>query len=139
MFGRECFEHVAPAGAFGFVLLQPGAGKREARAFLAWQGQIVYASNVSWPTKPDELNAILKRMNDVQTLAAESPCDDHARLRMGLVARTLFDNPQRRGVVLRWNDNLTAETLATEIEAHRDELGLSSSVKQPGETKEATP
>jgi excinuclease UvrABC nuclease subunit len=137
VFDRECFSHVQPADDFRYVLVQRGVGKREARAFLAWRGEIVYAGALHWPTKSDELQGVLESMDRIKTLAAaETICDDHGRLRMGLVARMLFENPARRGAALRWDDASSVEALGEAIEANRDELGLSTSVDQTKETRE---
>ncbi len=141
IFEKDCYRFVRPADQFGYILVHRGAGRREARAFLAWRGQIVYAGALRWPSQADELQGVLDRMRE---RSADKPNGDEAgQLRMGLVARTLFAAPEtasadRRGLVVQWNDALTAASLATAMEEYRDELGLSTAVGTAEEQKEST-
>ena len=43
---------------------------------------------------------------------------------MGLIAHYLFCSDRRRGLMLRWREDLTAEQLGEAIEAAKDHLRL---------------
>ncbi|MBN1942329.1 MAG: hypothetical protein JW849_03445 [Phycisphaerae bacterium] len=126
-FEQERFAHVRPAEQFAHVLVQRGASRREVRAFLSRQGEMVPLGPLAWPWKKDELEGVLSGMKTLSSDA--SNCDNHSRLRMGLVARSLFAGPRRGGLVLWWNEELTAQALGEAMENHHDDLGLSPSTK----------
>lgn len=109
-FRREEFAHVRPAEAFAYLLAPRSLSRRQRRMFLVWRGEIVYAGEMRRPVTAENLQGVLDRM---KALSAESPpCDTAARLRMGLVARSLFDAPAERGLAVPWSPSLTAAALA---------------------------
>ncbi len=133
-FEEDRFRYVVPAERFGFVLIQRGAGRREIRAFLSRRGWIESAAPLAFPLQTSSLQAVIKRM--VRLSGHDVECDPLGRLRMGLVARTLFaGDDTRRGIVLPWREGLSASDLAEAIEANQSALGLS----RLGATKEPTP
>jgi excinuclease UvrABC nuclease subunit len=136
VFDRECYRHVAPADAFAFILIHPGRGAREARAFCAVRGVVEYAGELAIPLKETKLAGVLETMRRLAGDAA--PCDAAGRLRMGLVARTLFSGPQRRGVVLPWRDGLTVQDIAGVIEAGRETLRLGRAAASTGVSDETS-
>jgi SAM-dependent methyltransferase len=125
VFEGESYRYVAPAERFAFILAQPGAGVHEFRVFLAHRGYISFAGALEYPLAADAPVGVLRAMRKLT--ATDSPVDGLGRLRMGLVARTLFGGSSRRGLVMPWREDLTAETLAEWIRAGRDELGLRES------------
>ncbi|MBN1555026.1 MAG: hypothetical protein JXA11_09785 [Phycisphaerae bacterium] len=128
LFERECFREVHPADEFGYILVHRGGSRREARVFLVWRGDIVPAGAIQWPLQENELQGVLDRMKILT--ARTPPCDDFGRLRMGLITRSLFADPPRGGVAVRWCANLTPETLGEIVQTRRDDLGLSAAVEK---------
>jgi len=121
-FDKPCYAFVAPAERFRFLLVQPGQSARSAKVFMVDRGRISPGEPVAYPLRLPQLEKILAEMTGfVRCGAGESELD---RLRMGLVTRYLFSSPSRRGVILRWDDSLTAVSLAEAIENAKDLLRL---------------
>ncbi|MCD4825187.1 MAG: hypothetical protein K8S55_11310 [Phycisphaerae bacterium] len=119
--GRQ-YHHVVPAERFSYILAQPGDGVHELRLFFVHRGEICYGGAVKYPLEPDTLNPPLKAMR--RFAKSDLPVDEVGLLRMGLAARTLFAPEARRGLVLNWREDTTAEELAAFIEAGHEALGV---------------
>jgi SAM-dependent methyltransferase len=132
LFEQAPYRWVAPAERFAFLLVQRGAGVREARAFLAYRGAIHYAGPLAYPLQERQLTGLLRTMR--RLCATDPPVDEIARLRIGLVARTLFASEDRRGLALPWREDLTAADLAESIEDHRELLRLRAPRKRGEDT-----
>ena len=127
-FEQEGYRWVAPAERFAYLLLQRGAGVRECRAFLVCRSAIQYAGAVAYPLEEKPLAEILKTMRWL--CSTDPPVDEAGRLRMGLVARTLFAGGDRRGAVVPWREDLSPADLAEAIETHREILHLRAPKKK---------
>ena len=134
-FESRDFAEVRPVEQFRFLLVQSGGSSRRAAAFVAGPGTIESAGVLAYPLVEEELTALLGRMSALPGVGDQF---GHAeRLRMGLVSRYLFSGEERRGLVLRRREDLTAAQLGRAIESARDVLGLRPPRKRKEtETKE---
>ena len=132
-FNSPAYALVAPLERFRFVVIQSGGSTRKAAAFLVSAGTIDPAGPLDYPLQADQLGGLLARM----AAPAEAPCgiDQAERLRIGLVTTYLLCGPARRGVIVRWQAEMTAAALAEEIEAAADVLKLRRPAKKPKQSE----
>lgn len=130
--GEAC-AHVRPVGQFQFLLVQRSGSRRRARVFLSAGGSIAQAKTMDYPLQPAHVRRALRRMSRFAAAAAGRADDDADRWRMGLVSRTLFSSPQRRGLVLRWHEAVSPDELSAAIDAAAGELALSRRGQSPPE------
>ncbi len=121
-FDAPGYRFVRPLENFQYILIQPGVGIRQCRAFLASRTAIQAAGDLDWPLQTVQLDGVLKTM--AWLAETQPPADDLGRLRLGLVSRLLFAGENRRGAILHWTPEITAEDLAATIENARQPLGL---------------
>ncbi|MFB3891559.1 MAG: hypothetical protein ACE15C_05995 [Phycisphaerae bacterium] len=113
-FDRDEYGNAAPIEQFRFLLVQPGPSSRKARAFLADSSAVERAGDLDYPVKADQTAAAVERAR-----AWRGAFDGDAaarRWRIGLVAHYLCCSDQKRGLILRVRDALTAEELAASVE-----------------------
>jgi excinuclease UvrABC nuclease subunit len=115
------YAQVAPGEAFQFVLVQRGR-RKAAKVFLVDRGLIVAADPLTWPLKGEEISALLARM--AALVGQAQAAGRYDPWRVALVASYLLAGPQRRGVIVRWRTDLTAEALAEAVTGGRESLGL---------------
>lgn len=127
---KPAYRHVAPAEAFQFLCFQRSGRTRGVRAFLADRGRVLPAGEIDYPPARDQLRALLGRMGERP--GRETPTDEPARYRMGLVARQLFSSRERRGVILRWDASLRAQDLAAALNRNRDVLRVGEAKSRAG-------
>jgi DNA polymerase-3 subunit epsilon len=118
------YTYLAPIEAFRFLLIQPSGSRRKVKVFLVCRGAIAEADPLEVPLAARQLKAALKRMAKHVAAAAARPAEPADRWRIGLVARTLFSSPQRRGAALRWHEGLTPEELAAAVRTAAVALGV---------------
>lgn len=123
-FDRPAWRQVAPAEAFRYVLVQPGAGRRQAKLFLADRGWVDAPREIRYPPDGRQLSAALGRMR--KWVGTSRPFGPAERWRMGLVAQQLCSGGRRRGLVLGWSAEMTSEALGAAIEAAAGDLRLGS-------------
>ena len=113
---------VKPVERFRFIIVQNAGKVGKAAVFLAGAGRIVPTGPLDFPPSARQMRTVLDQM---RTLCAE-PCDvgRAERLRMGLVARYLFSSEQRRGLILRWREDMPPEQLSIAIEESASVLRL---------------
>ncbi|MHC4562464.1 MAG: UvrB/UvrC motif-containing protein [Planctomycetota bacterium] len=132
-FKRPAYDQAAPLGDFKFLFVQRGPNRQAAKTFFI-NGPIVAAGPVlTYPPDEKQLSAAIEQMAAVAS--AEAPADEAGRWRMGLVAQQVFTSGDRRGLVLRWRDGLTAAGLAEVIESSADVLKLRAPKRRKGRPK----
>ncbi len=130
------YAHLAPLDDFRFVLVQRGAGRRKARAFLADRGLIQDAGDLDYPLRRPQVDKLLKKMARLVARGDRERTEgDLAAWRMGLVAHYLFTSPDRCGVILRWDESLQPADVEQAIDDAARELHLSR--KQPPKSQAA--
>ncbi len=126
---QPAYRFVAPAEEFAFLMIQRGPGSRAARAFCVRGPKVQPAGQLDYPLVDKQLTDVVARMS---SHAADGPAeaDPADPWRMGLVAQYLFSGGDRRGVILRWRENVTADQVAEAIEARKDALKLRAPAKR---------
>lgn len=107
---------------FSFLFFQPGATRQETRCFALHQGAVQYVGPLAYPPEEQQLAGAIATLDWLRT--TDTPTGTPAALRMGLAARTLFQDAARRGVVVRRRESLTPVELAECIERHAETLRL---------------
>lgn len=130
-FDAPACRFVRPLEDFHYLIIQPGVGIRQCRAFLASRTAIQAAGDLDWPLKTEQLESVLKTM--AWLAATNPPADALGRLRLGLVSRLLFAGPDRRGAILHWTPETSVQDFAEAIENAREALGLKD-LSERGET-----
>jgi len=120
-FDSPAYRHVAPTEAFRFLLVQRGLSRRQARVFLVDRGHVAAGRDLDYPLRARQLAGACTRM---ATHCTRERSDDADPWRMGLVARYLLCSDQRRGLVLRWDGDVTPEALGEAIEGAKGDLKL---------------
>ena len=120
-FDSPAYRHVAPAETFRFLLVQQGLSRREARVFLVDRGHVAAGRDLDYPLQARQLAGACTRMAGHCT---RERSDDADPWRMGLVARYLLCSDQRRGLILRWDENVTPEALGEAMEGAKGDLKL---------------
>jgi excinuclease UvrABC nuclease subunit len=133
-FDCQAWSHAAPLEAFRFVLVQPGGGRRGARVFFADQGRIAEGKELEYPLKAGQLDRALRQMRRHLGRHREPGGGDLWRL--ALVAWYLFAGENRRGVILRWREDLSADELAEAIESSAKVLKLRKPAPRKGRDEE---
>jgi excinuclease UvrABC nuclease subunit len=128
-FDAPAFEYVRPLERFAFVLLQPSGSSKRAAVFGARGGCIDSLGVADYPADKEQLAGALSAMENLAARSIE--LDSQKRLRMGLVARSLFRDSSRSGVALAWEEGMTADRLAEALNAHREPLGLREPKARP--------
>ena len=124
------YGHLAPLDDFRFVLIQRGPGRRKVRGFLADRGLVQPAGDLDYPLQRPQVEALLKKMAKLAAHGDRQRIEgDLAAWRMGLIAHYLFTSPDRRGIILRWNESLQPADIEQAVDAATHELHLSK--KQP--------
>ena len=123
------FEHVRPAEEFRFILVQRAAKVAQAKVFLVDRGKIAEPAPIDYPPKRDQLEGLLAEMRVMAGGAFK--CGDEERWQIALVAGYLFSSERRRGLIVRWHENLGADELAAAIEDARELLSLRPPRKRP--------
>ena len=121
-FDCQAWSHVAPLEAFRFLLVQPGGGRREARVFFADRGRIAEGKELEYPLRASQLDRAIRQMRRHLGRHGEPRGGDLWRL--ALVAWYLFAGEDRRGVILRWREDISADELAEAIESSSKVLKL---------------
>ena len=124
------WSQAAPIEAFRFVLVQPGGGRRAAKVFFADQGRIAEGKELEYPLKPRQLSGVLRRMR--AHLARRRGGRGGDLWRLALVAWYLFAGQDRRGVILRWREDLSADELAEAVESSAKVLKLRKPAPRKG-------
>ena len=119
------YEYVAPLEAFRFILVHRGRSGRQANVFHVAGGSVVAGKPLGFPLCDEQLVAALGEMS--AHVAADHPFGQAETWRIGLVTRYLFSSVERRGVILRWGADLTAEALRRAILAAAEPLKLRAS------------
>lgn len=122
IFDAPAYRFVRPLEDFQYILVQPGVGIRQCRVFLASRTAIQAAGDLDWPLQSEQIERVLKTM--AWLAETQPPADAIGRLRLGLVSRLLFAGENRRGAILHWSPETSAEDLASTIEAACEPLGL---------------
>ncbi|HOD84738.1 MAG TPA: UvrB/UvrC motif-containing protein [Phycisphaerae bacterium] len=134
------YAHLAPLDDFRFVLVQRGAGRRKARAFLADRGLVQDAGDLDYPLRRPQVDRLLKKMARLVARGDRERIEgDLAAWRMGLVAHYLFTSPDRRGVILRWEESLQPADVEQAIDDAARELHLSRKQPPKGQGPDAGP
>jgi excinuclease UvrABC nuclease subunit len=124
------FEQTAPLEQFRFLVLQPALSRKAVRVFFVVGPTITDGGTLTAPFDDESLRPVLDRM---AALAQVFPVGDSLSLwRVGLVAKYLYSNPERRGVMHRWNGEETPEVLGELIQSHADELALGKRARAAG-------
>jgi len=124
-FDRPAYAHVRPVEEFRFLVIQRGRGRREVRVFLCDRGAMGVAAALKYPPAAADLRAVLDEM---ALYVSSGPAQDEAAaLRMGLVSNYLFSGKARRGLIVRWTEDLDGGELGERIAAAGDVLGLGGS------------
>ena len=130
-FNGPQFRYVAPVEDFRFILVQKGLTTRECKVFFAGGGAINEVGTLVYPTDIKQVRGVLVK---IEKLAAGESAAGGAieNLQMGLVARLLFNETAHRGLVIRWNPDITPQQLAEQIEEATDDLALRApAVRKP--------
>ena len=128
-FDQPIFEHAAPIRDFKYLIIQPGAGKRQCRAFAVQNFNI---HNLGAYKFPDDkigeklLAAASKILNCDSDIKKATPLDF---MNISLVNKYLRVSKANKGLILKFDQNLTSEKLANLINKNRSELKLSEVVK----------
>jgi len=116
-FDKPSFAHVRPLEEFQYVIVQSGGGVGTAKVFLANGGRIAADSPLDYPPPAGRLEKTLRRM---ARHCERPPGRDRTSMwRMGLVAQYLFCGEQRKGLMLHWDRQTSAQELAAAIEEAR--------------------
>lgn len=107
------FAHVAGAEKFQYILVQRGGARGKAKTFLADRGFIRPGASLTYPPQKRQLVALLSGMRKLTR--ADRPVGPAQRDRIGLLAQYLFSSDQRRGLIVRYTQGLTAERLAQAV------------------------
>jgi excinuclease UvrABC nuclease subunit len=131
------YRHVAPLGQICYIVLQPSRSRRQVRAFLARGGNIADAGRLDWPLDDKQLTRLLEATGR----HAEAPLADDAAggWRFGLVAHYLHAGETKRGVFVRWREDLTPQRVGRIIEDNSKLLRLSQRKTKPGSSKSDEP
>lgn len=121
-FDKADYQWAAPAEAFRFIIIQAGPTARQAQSFLADRGRIEEGPAIPWPLEETILQSLLDQMR--RWFADRAAFDPFGRWVMGLVSHYLRCSPQRRGVMVRWRDDLSAAELAGAIHSAAGDLRL---------------
>jgi len=119
-FDKPAYRYVRPLEQFRYIIAQQGGSISKVRVFISSRGLLRAAGTVDYPPSESQLNRCLKRMAALADRPAEF--GRLGSLRMGLVASYLFSAARRRGLIVRYEGQLTAGKLAEQIEAARDDL-----------------
>ncbi|MHC4983267.1 MAG: hypothetical protein ACYTF6_08890 [Planctomycetota bacterium] len=117
------FDEVRPAEEFRFIVVQRGASRRQAKVFLMDRGHLAEQAPLEYPLRPEKLERILDEMKRLSQ--APLHCGELERWQIGLAARYLFSSERRRGLMIRWRQELDVGEIAARIEDARDMLLLS--------------
>jgi hypothetical protein len=120
-FDKPAYAFLAPAEEFAYVIVQSGAGRRQARAFLACRGEIEPAM-LDFPLAAEQVQGVLAKM--AAMLARPERMTPQGRYRMGLVSHYLFSGENRRGLIVRYAPELSAQELSQRISSAAESLGL---------------
>ena len=124
-FDRPVYAHVRPVEEFCFLVIQRGRGRRQVRVFLCDRGAIGAVAVLKYPPPPADLRAVL---DQIALYVSSCPAQDEAAtLRMGLVSNYLFSGKARRGLIVRWTEDLDGGELGERIAAAGNVLGLGGS------------
>ncbi len=127
-FDAPAYRHVATAEEFRFVIVQSGFNRQQARTFLVNGPRVEEGKSLAYPPGKGELSRLVRAMNKIS--GAADPDDETGRYRMGLVAHYLLSSERRRGLMLRWRDDMDADDLARAIEGAADLLKLRAAKKR---------
>ncbi len=119
-FDKEEYQHVAPLVDFKFLIIQQGPSSRQMKAFLAAGGAISALGNIDYPHLPQlaDILAKAKELSKAPDFSAAS------KWPIALVSHYLYVSPQRRGLILRYREGLSAEDVASGIEESAEALHL---------------
>ena len=125
-FEQENFRFVNSADEFKYIFVQPGAGKREFRAFAAKPGRAEFIGKFDWPDS-SKCEKLLKSASDFFTSKASTDNfkSSIGQLQNGLVCEYLFSGDSKRGLLFHWQNNLTSAELYDAVFANRELLKLS--------------
>lgn len=126
----DAFAHVADARRFRYLYVQPGARAGEAKVFLVDRGRIKLAGTLSYPPQAKQLARVLRATGSF--LAKQRPPGRGEREGIGLVTHYLFGAAERRGLPIRWQENLTPDALAERIESAAAALKLRRPARSAG-------
>lgn len=121
---RAEYEHTAGMDRFRFLIMQSSGSRRRVNVFFADGGQITTEPPLNCPVAQADAAAMLESLK--ARPAAEAIRGRGDRWRVGLVAHYLFSSAQRRGVILRWDDRLSAQELCDRVHQAADALGITA-------------
>ena len=116
------YRHVAPLEQFRFIVIRHGPTRRQMKVFLVDRGLIVSFGVLRYPLVAAELEAVLARMSRLVD-SPDSPGRDD-RWRLALVASYLYSGDRRKGLMLRWRNDFTANQLAAAVDSSAGNLSL---------------
>ncbi|MFP4105946.1 MAG: UvrB/UvrC motif-containing protein [Phycisphaerae bacterium] len=116
---RADYESVRPLEQFRFLMVQSSGSRKRARVFFVHGGAVDCGGDLAMPLEPKALEDMLTRAAEFQSRPGGTD-----RWLTGLVSRYLFSGGRRRGIVLRWSRDLTAEHLIEAVVRAQEELGL---------------
>lgn len=118
------YRHVGPLEAFRFIVVQRSGTRRKLNVFLVNGGAIAEAGQIDFPPMADQAGAVLSAMSRHAAAGSAGPGPQQAgpadaadRWRIGLVARYLFSSDARRGLMLRWRAEMTADEFLAGVAA----------------------
>ncbi|MFP4054106.1 MAG: hypothetical protein ACLFV7_09610 [Phycisphaerae bacterium] len=123
-FDSPAYQHVAPIEQFEMLILQPTGRINEARAFLFRAGRIPAVAAVAFPPDLPQLTDLLAAMESIHPAAMPPEPPRVTAIRMGVVSKYLYSAPERRGVMIRRREGMSAEELAEILQQHAELLAL---------------
>ena len=129
-FDCQAWSHVAPIEQFRFILVQSGGSRREARVFFVDQGRVAAGTPLAYPLQSRPVARAVGQMRKHMERRRGPGVVDLWRL--ALVAWYLPASQSRRGVILRWRDDMSADELGESIESSSKVLKLRApAVRKP--------
>ena len=121
-FDKPAYYHVRPVESFHYILIQQGPKSSKAKAFLVNGGAIHSGGVLDYPPKAGQIAALISKMTNLA--ARDMEFGKIELLRMGLVSQYLFSSPNRRGVALRFTDDLSVERVSSVMKKAARDLKL---------------
>jgi len=116
--------HLATLDQFRFLLVQPGPGRRQVKVFFVDRARIARGKPLDYPLDARQVNRAVERMR--RHLAGRRVHDAAEQWLLALTAHYLLGSERRRGLMLRWHDQLGPDDLARAVEASAEALRLKS-------------
>lgn len=112
--------HVRPLGQFRYLLFQRALSAKKVRSFLVGPGCIAVGPELAWPVTPEQAEGVLAAMRGLSEPTL--PPDPAGREAISLVSQYIFSAPEKRGLVVHYQNALAAADLAELIQQNQELL-----------------